>query len=154
PALGLRLHPTDEPGMFQLERFDVRPLRFSRRPPARETSIHPRKNARLNIVYVLKGAGLCGGVKVVMEQASRLAARGHRVQVYYLTGSVDWFARSVPALRFRNLESLQKALRRFRGIKVATWHETAPWVAASLRRSDRGYYLIQDIEDCYATSAE
>ena len=109
---------------------------------------------KLDIVYVLKDAGLCGGVRVVVEHVARLRARGHHVSIYYLTGEVDCFKRRVPAIRFDNPGALKAALARFRGIKVATWYETAPWVAESLRPGDRGYYLVQDIEDCYGTTPE
>src|SRR5207249_1975898 len=109
---------------------------------------------KLDIVYVLKGAGLCGGVKVVLEHARRLHARGHNASIYYLEGTLDWFKPAVPAVHFSSPDALRAALRHFRGIKVATWHETAPWVADSLRPGDRGYYLIQDIEDCYGTTEE
>ncbi len=108
----------------------------------------------LDIVYVLKGAGLCGGVKVVLEHVARLRARGHNVSIYYLAGELDCFQRRIPAIRFDNLAALKAALARFRGIKVATWYETAPWVAESLQPGDRGYYLVQDIEECYCTTAE
>jgi GT2 family glycosyltransferase/glycosyltransferase involved in cell wall biosynthesis/SAM-dependent methyltransferase len=109
---------------------------------------------KLDIVYVLRSAGLCGGVKVVLEHSSRLHARGHNVAVYYLDGNLNWFPWRVPAYRFNDPESLRQALKRFRGIKVATWYETAPWVAKSLQAGDRGYYLIQDIEESYCSTAE
>src|SRR5207237_10650844 len=62
---------------------------------------------KLDIVYVLKGAGLCGGVKVVLEQVARLRARGHNVSIYYLTGELDCFKQRVLALRFDRLDALQ-----------------------------------------------
>jgi GT2 family glycosyltransferase len=122
--------------------------------PAGRTSAGARLGNSLDIVYVLKNAGICGGVKVVMEHASRLRARGHNVCVYYLGGSGEWFGRLVPMIQFDNEELLKAALLGFRGIKVATWHETASWVADSLRPGDRGYYLIQDIEDSYCSGPE
>jgi GT2 family glycosyltransferase/glycosyltransferase involved in cell wall biosynthesis len=114
----------------------------------------PAEKRKLDIVYVLKGAGLCGGVRVVVEHASGLRARGHNVSLYYLAGEVDRFQRRIPAIRFDSPGALKAALARFRGIKVATWYETAPWVAESLRPGDRGYYLVQDIEDCYGTTPQ
>ncbi|MEI7685146.1 MAG: glycosyltransferase [Planctomycetota bacterium] len=110
-------------------------------------------NKKLNIVYVLKFVGLCGGVKVVLEHASRLQARGHNVCIYHLGGEHTWFSRQVPEQFFETPDDLREALAAFRGIKVATWYETAPWVAESLAEGDRGYYLVQDIEDSYATNA-
>src|SRR5262249_15479056 len=56
--------------------------------------------------------------------------------------------------RFGDVKALQQALAETRGIKVATWHETAPWVADSLRPGDRGYYLVQDIEESYCTTPQ
>lgn len=109
---------------------------------------------RLDIVYVLRSAGLCGGVKVVLEHTSRLYARGHNVCVYYLEGNPAWFPWRVPTRRFGSIDALRHALRDFRGIKVATWYETAPWVAESLQQGDRGYYLVQDIEDSYSDTPE
>jgi GT2 family glycosyltransferase len=109
---------------------------------------------RLDIVYVLKNAGLCGGVRVILEHVARLRARGHNVSIYYVAGELDCFNRKIPAIHFENAETLKAALGRFRGIKIATWYETAAWVADSLRPGDRGYYLIQDIEDCYGATAE
>jgi len=119
-----------------------------------ELRIGTKVSNRLDIVYVLKNVGLCGGVKVVMEHASRLRARGHNVCVYYLAGGNEWFGRLVPMIQFDTEELLQAALANFRGIKIATWYETAPWVAESLRPGDRGYYLVQDIEECYCSTPE
>src|SRR5262249_35113684 len=87
----------------------------------------------LNIVYVLRTAGLCGGVKVVLEHASRLCARGHNALIYCLDADTAWFDREVPVRAFGDIGILKQALAQFRGIKVATWHETAPWVAESLQ---------------------
>jgi hypothetical protein len=114
--------------------------------------VRPVLDRPFDVIYVLNGAGLSGGAKVVLEHASRLYARGHNVRVYYRTGALDWFARPVPSTRFADLESLRRGLARFRGIKVATWYETAPWVAESLRPGDRGYYLVQDVEECYGST--
>jgi GT2 family glycosyltransferase/glycosyltransferase involved in cell wall biosynthesis len=109
---------------------------------------------KLDIVYVLRTAGLCGGVKVVMEHCAGLRARGHNACVYYIEGKSDWFKPTVPCVHFDSLSSLKAALARFRGIKVATLWETAPWVADSLREGDRGYYLVQDIEESYCSTPE
>jgi GT2 family glycosyltransferase/glycosyltransferase involved in cell wall biosynthesis len=109
---------------------------------------------RLPVVYVLKTAGLCGGVRVVLEHVSRLHQRGNNVRLYYVDGGVDWFSRPLPARRFGNVPALRQALAEVRGIKVATWHETAPWVAGSLRAGDRGYYLVQDIEESYCSTPQ
>src|SRR5437870_3676128 len=101
------------------------------------------------VTYVLKSAGLGGGVRVVLEHISRLIERGHDVQLFYLVDPPDWFHSKIPSKRFNTAEELCTALRREKGIKIATWFETAYWVANSLVKGDRGYYLVQDIEDSY-----
>jgi GT2 family glycosyltransferase/glycosyltransferase involved in cell wall biosynthesis len=107
---------------------------------------------RRDVVYVLLSAGLCGGVRVVLEHVSRLRALGHNVTLFYLDGDPSWFPRPLSARRFARAEQLFAALTEFRGIKVATWYETAPWVAESMQPGDRGYYLVQDIEESYASN--
>jgi len=182
PALALRLDPLDAAGRFRIENLEVRPLSplasLLRGRPAAGTSGLPvpaaveevaddRAGASglestdraptgrgLNIVYVLRTAGLCGGVKVVLEHVSRLRERGHNAVVYCLDGSTSWFPRQVPFRCFRSIPAMKEALARFRGIKVATWHETAPWVSESLQAGDRGYYLVQDIEESYCDTPE
>lgn len=124
-------------------------------PTAEERFARPsRPDRAANIVYVLKSAGLCGGVKVVLEHASRLYERGHNVCVYFLDNPPDWFNRPVPAVQYVTAEAMEQSLTEFRGIKVATWYETAPWVANSLRDGDRGYYLVQDIEEGYCSTPD
>ena len=105
------------------------------------------------VTYVLKSAGLCGGVKVVLEQASRLKQRGYDASVFYLEDSHDWFDRELDIKKFYSVNQLQLDLAKRRGIKVATWFETAYWLNSCLSSKDRGYYLVQDIEDSYATLA-
>lgn len=107
-----------------------------------------------NIVYVMKYPERCGGARVIMEHASRLRARGHNVWVYHFNGTLEWFPRQVPMRLFKNLAEMIDELHAFRGIKVATWWETAPWVAESLVDGDKGYYLVQDIEESYASNLE
>jgi GT2 family glycosyltransferase len=109
---------------------------------------------RRDLVYVLLSAGLCGGVRVVLEHVSRLRALGHNVTLFYIDGDPHWFPRPLPARRFPTVEQLCAALKEFRGVKVATWYETAPWVAESLWPGDRGYYLVQDIEESYTHTPE
>lgn len=107
-----------------------------------------------DLVYVLTIVGLCGGIRVIMEHVSRLRARGYRVGVFAVCGDTEWFPRDVPVHYFGSPAALQKQLNAFRGIKVATWYETAPMVAASLRGQDRGYYMVQDIEESYCEDEE
>ncbi len=106
------------------------------------------------VVYVLTIVGLCGGIRVIMEHVSGLRARGYRVGVFAICGDTEWFPRDVPVHYFGTAAELQRHLNAFRGIKVATWYETAPMVAASLREEDRGYYMVQDIEESYCQDQE
>lgn len=94
------------------------------------------------ISYVLSDCHLSGGARVVFEHVRGLTERGHAAQVLYKTGSPAWFTPAVPA---KQIDPSQ--LANVRGIKVATWCETAPWVAESLRDGDRGFYLVQDLDE-------
>ncbi|MBY0527778.1 MAG: glycosyltransferase [Gemmataceae bacterium] len=166
PALALRFEPLGAPGRFRLETLDAAPLspiadlwqRISRSRPGESAT--PRQESKTTIpstqpiIYVLKTVGRCGGVKVVLEHVSRLKARGHDACVYYVDGDFNWFPRPVAGRQFADANALKRALAEVRGIKVATWHETAPWVADALRSGDRGYYLVQDIEESYANTLE
>lgn len=112
------------------------------------------RKEKYDIVYVQTVVGLCGGVRVILEHVSRLRERGHRVAMWCVCGEASWFPRDVPVVTFDSVEKLRAALARFRGIKVACWHETAPLVAESLQVGDRGYYLVQDIEEWYSETPE
>lgn len=106
----------------------------------------------MRVTYVLKGISLRGGIRIVLEHVSQLQAKGYDVWLYHLTGSVQAakFSRPIKQVKsFLNEAALVKALTETRGVKIATWHETAPWVAASLQKGDVGGYLVQDIEDSY-----
>jgi GT2 family glycosyltransferase/glycosyltransferase involved in cell wall biosynthesis len=118
-----------------------------RRPPRQPPP------AKYDIVYVMSVVGLGGGPRVIMEHVSRLRARGHRAAIFAIGGDGSWFPHDAPVHLFGSAAELRRHLNRVRGIKVATWHETAPMVAASLREGDRGYYLVQDIEEWYGESA-
>jgi glycosyltransferase involved in cell wall biosynthesis len=101
----------------------------------------------MRIIYVCPFTGLCGGIKVLAEHVSRLAARGHAAEWWGLDPSPDWFPRPVPYRRFAHTDALGAALRSERGVKVATWWQTASWVAANLRPGDVGAYLVQDEDE-------
>ena len=99
----------------------------------------------MKVVYVLPHAGRCGGIRVIAEHCSRLAARGHDAQVWGLSGSfAGWFPRPVRHRLFPHTDPLGAALQGFAGVKVATFWTTASWVASNLRPGERGFYLVQD----------
>ena len=101
----------------------------------------------MKIVYVLPGASLCGGVKIIGEHITRLAARGHDAEVWHLGGDWAWFPRPVPHRKFPHTDQLGAALQSFSGVKVATFWTTASWVASNLLPGERGYYLVQDEDE-------
>jgi glycosyltransferase involved in cell wall biosynthesis len=75
--------------------------------------------------------------------------------MFYLQDTPDsWFREKIPANKFNSVAELQKALKQETGIKVATWFETAYWVSDCLASNDRGYYLVQDIEESYCVTAQ
>src|SRR5262245_16094026 len=100
----------------------------------------------MRIIYICPFAGLCGGTRVIAEHVSRLAARGHAAEWWGLYSGPAWFPRAVPYRQFANTDLLGNALRSERAVKVATWWETASWVATNLQEGERGFYLVQDID--------
>lgn len=100
----------------------------------------------MKVVYVLPGAALAGGIKVIGEHVTGLAARGHAAEVWQLGGSWEWFGRPVPHRVFGHTDHLGAALQGFRGVKVATFWTTASWVAPNLLPGERGFYLVQDLD--------
>src|SRR5919204_134541 len=83
---------------------------------------------KLRVAYVTEDTGVGGGHRVVFEHLNRLAARGHRCELYSLDGPPDWFDLRVPVRTFRNYRQLAEALSHEDAIKVATWWATAPHV--------------------------
>ena len=82
----------------------------------------------MKIAYLLASSGLSGGVKVVLQQAEELAARGHRVTVVCPDPAPSWF----PRRRFAWEESAFPASRALResDVAVATfWSTVEPAVA-------------------------
>jgi len=50
----------------------------------------------MRICYLSEGTPLCGGVKVMFEQAEALQERGHQVEVISKGKRPDWYALKVP----------------------------------------------------------
>ncbi|HQR66749.1 MAG TPA: group 1 glycosyl transferase, partial [Thermoanaerobaculia bacterium] len=80
----------------------------------------------MKIVYVLESLELSGGVKVIVQHAEGLAARGHEVVLVTKDARHDWIPIRVPVVevpRF-DAETLPPA-----DVHVATWFPTvAPTV--------------------------
>lgn len=124
----------------------------------------------MKITFVLPFAGLSGGIKVVAIYARALARRGHDVTVV----SLPWrqpsrLDRLKAFVKGRSLSSAPAKTPYLDGsgarhvvldahrpvtdrdlpdadVVVATWWETAEWVAALSPRKGRKFYLLQDYE--------
>jgi glycosyltransferase involved in cell wall biosynthesis len=53
----------------------------------------------MHFCYLLEDTGLCGGVKVVYEQAEALQERGHRVEILSKGPQPDWYDLHVPLIQ-------------------------------------------------------
>jgi glycosyltransferase involved in cell wall biosynthesis len=120
------------------------------------------------VTFVLACADLSGGVRVVSEHAQRLAQRGHRVTVVSLrTPPWSWRRRLVAAASRRPLAPRGAShLDGLRGVErrvvdaapvgaadlpdghavVATWWETAEWVASLPASKGAKLHLVQHHE--------
>lgn len=102
----------------------------------------------MRIVYVCPFTSHCGGVKIIAEHVARLAARGHSVEWFSGEPHPDWFGKPLPFRRFPNTDQLGAALQAETDAAiVATWWQTASWVAPNLRGRSRGFYFCQDIDE-------
>lgn len=105
-------------------------------------------SGQASVIYVLETTELAGGIKVVLEQASRLALAGVPTVVASLWGRPSWISCHAPVETFPSYNQLVRAIREVDAYKVATLWSTAHPVA-SAARSDEGYYLVQDIETSF-----
>jgi len=102
----------------------------------------------LRVIFLCHTTGLCGGVRILMEMVARLADRGHDAQLWTPPASAPhWFGK-INHRAFPSLDALGVELRKTRAVKVATWWETAYWVAECSEPGE-GFYLTQDIETTY-----
>lgn len=123
----------------------------------------------MNVTFVLGSAGHTGGVKVIAEIASKLRERGHGVHIVSQPfPRPDWRkvvkalwhldpsrAQSrTPGPHLDRLAEVHRVLERNRpvvdadlpdaDVVVATWWETAPWVAALSPTKGAKVYFMQD----------
>ena len=68
---------------------------------------------RLRLLFCLPTSALSGGVKVVFEVATRLARRGHAVELFSYAGPPRWHDLELPLLRSRDLEDVDASLYDF-----------------------------------------
>jgi glycosyltransferase involved in cell wall biosynthesis len=82
----------------------------------------------LNICYLLASTELSGGVRVVLDQARALAARGHTVTVLAHCGDHSWYPYPVTVSYVENFASAAAALQP--QVVIATfWTTVAPALA-------------------------
>ena len=96
----------------------------------------------MRIAYVLESLELSGGVKVIVEHAEGLRARGHDVTLVTRDARHAWLPISVPVLEVPVFDAatLPEA-----DVHVATWFPTvAPTVAA--RRAPKIFHFCQGYE--------
>lgn len=60
----------------------------------------------LRVLFCLATTGLSGGVKMVFEVASRLAARGHDVEIVSFSGAPRWYKLTVPFRVARDYDAI------------------------------------------------
>lgn len=105
----------------------------------------------MKVTYAMEQTSLCGGHKDIFEQANRLAARGHDVEIASIhQDATSWFPLRVPNRVYGNYPNLISYLSNIEAVKVATWWKTARPVAAA----GGGAYFVQDVETSYAASAQ
>jgi glycosyltransferase involved in cell wall biosynthesis len=96
----------------------------------------------MRIVYILESLEPGGGVKVLVEHAAGLAARGHDVSLVTKGGRTDWMDLPVPVLEVPRFDetTLPEA-----DVHVATWFPTVvPTVKAA--RARRVFHFCQGYE--------
>lgn len=101
----------------------------------------------MRIAYILETIDVAGGVKVVVEHAEELAARGHDVTLVARSWNRDWIQVRVPVLVVPELtrEHLPEA-----DIFVATWYATVlPAIASG--RARRVVHFSQGYEAAYSS---
>lgn len=102
---------------------------------------------RIRIIFVLQTLGVSGGIKIVFEQARRLADRGFAIEIWGLDAHKPMWESGLATLRtFKDYDAMSKALEPEEAIKVATWWETAFPVWLASVKNGIPVYFIQEIE--------
>jgi len=103
----------------------------------------------MDIMWIVENGGLCGGVKVILEYATRLARRGHKCVVASLDYQPNWFdCSNIDWWVFPEYDSMMKHIKEAPAKKIATWWKTAHFLQFGANEGE-GYYLVQDIESSY-----
>lgn len=104
----------------------------------------------MKIVYVVESLEISGGVKVIIEYAEGLAARGHEVSIVTRDSRHPWIAIRVPVTEVRRFDesTLPPA-----DVHVATWFPTVvPTVRARL--APKIFHLSQGWEAIYPNTSD
>lgn len=99
----------------------------------------------MKIVYIVEDLGVAGGVKVIVEHAEGLAARGHDVAIVTRGGSPEWISIGVPVIHVPSFapENLPES-----DVHIATWYTTV-LPAARAKRARRVFHFSQGYEGIY-----
>ena len=100
----------------------------------------------MRIAYVLETIDVAGGVKVVVEHATELAARGHDVTLVARSWNREWIRVGVPV---RIVPELTREHLPDADVFVATWFATVLPALAS-GRARRVVHFSQGYEAAYA----
>jgi glycosyltransferase involved in cell wall biosynthesis len=107
----------------------------------------------VKICYLLPQCDVGGGPRVVLHHLNILHDRGHDVRLFMVKATPSWFPSfRAPVTVCSSYEDAAAKMSRVDGIKVSTWHETAPWVIKSCKQQGTPVYLVQDIETSYYSS--
>lgn len=102
----------------------------------------------MDIVYLVPGLGISGGINVVMEHANLLQNRGHDVTIITMDGrmSVDWRENRCPVLSFTSSDTSTILASRTRDFIILTGWQTA-YAAYLSNIPTRAYaYFVQSDE--------
>lgn len=115
------------------------------------------KKRVFNITFVSPGAGISGGVKVILEYCNRLSSLGHHINLAILSNeSFNWFELNprISIIRSSYEPSIFNKDVPDADIIVATWWETAPLIARCSDGKGRKFYLIQHYESAAFSTPE
>lgn len=99
----------------------------------------------MKILYVMQGAGICGGTRVIWAHCLELAKRGHHV-IYGVTAGperMDWLSGNIPVANYRRLQ------KKGWDIVVATGWDTWPVVASSFPKARAKWGFVQMKESMF-----
>ncbi len=133
----------------------VRELQYGQEMMNIITTMSSRSSAGTlkEVIWALPFAGHMGGERIVGSLAQSLAGQGIRNTVVTL-GSRDDFPFDGNIVTVASYDDMLDYLSLSKGLKIATWWETAPIVAESLTCVGSGVYFVQDIEASFYDDVE